>query len=74
MRNQLNGKSVHQPRLHSRNLKEQFERASAKQRQDLLKYQTREIIDQIALVTTFHRQLPDFKVCHRETLKSFADE
>ena len=43
------------------NLKVQFERASGKQREDLLTYQTRERIDQIPLVTTFHRQLPDFK-------------
>ena len=43
------------------NLREQFERANSKQRQDLLTYKTREKTDRISLVTTFHRQLPDFK-------------
>ena len=43
------------------NLKNQFDRACSKQRQDLLNYQTREKTDRIPLVTTFHRQIPDFK-------------
>ena len=46
------------------NLREQFDRANSKQRQDLLTYKTTEKTDQslISLVTTFHRQLPDLKL------------
>ena len=43
------------------NLKNQFDRVCSKQRQDLLNYQTKEKTNRIPLVTTFHRQIPDYK-------------
>ena len=43
------------------NLIQQFTKASLKTRSDLLKYKQKDTIQKIPLITTFHRQLPDYK-------------
>ena len=43
------------------NLIQQFTKASLKTRSDLLKYKLKDTIQKIPLITTFHRQLPDYK-------------